>query len=228
MSTSFVCLVEAQFTIKMISLGRTVAAPAGYGKTIVARWTSKGLRVWGNGRIPGRMLKKFRLLTRPTLARRDAPYPMQGRSSETDPHFTFRVSRFTVPGTEARTPLAGFFSILLGVVGLFLFSGQSWTIAADGPVAAPPTSSIEQALTQVTSEDESVREAAIRVLIEQGDASLVPRLEEIRATADRSIRQAIKPLMDLLKNRAKLTSPSTDVRLRGRGGFPAGRRPAGC
>src|SRR5437016_14656109 len=27
-----------------------------------------------------RMLKKARLLTRPTLARRDAPYPMQGRS----------------------------------------------------------------------------------------------------------------------------------------------------
>ena len=101
----------------------------------------------------------------------------------------------------------------LGVVGLFLFSGPTWTIAADGPVASPPASpSIEQALTQVTSEDESVREAAIRLLIEQGDASLVPRLEEIRATADRSIRQALKPLMDLLKNRAKLSSPSTDVR----------------
>ena len=27
-----------------------------------------------------RMLKKARFLTRPTLARRDAPYPMQGRS----------------------------------------------------------------------------------------------------------------------------------------------------
>ena len=54
--------------------------------------------------------------------------------------------------------------------------------------------------------------AAIRLLIEQGDASLIPRLEAIRANADRSIRQAIKPLMDLLKNRAKLTSPNTDVR----------------
>ncbi len=102
--------------------------------------------------------------------------------------------------------------VALGVVGLLLFSGQTWTIAAEGPVAAPPTSPIEQALTQVTSEDESVREAAIRVLIEQGDVSLVPRLEEIRANADRSIRQAIKPLMDLLKNRAKLASPNSDVR----------------
>jgi hypothetical protein len=86
---------------------------------------------------------------------------------------------------------------VLGIVGLFLFSGQTWTIAADGHAAAPLTSSIEQALTQVTSEDESVREAAIRVLIEQGDARLVPRLGEIRANANRSIRQAIKPLMVL-------------------------------
>ncbi len=100
----------------------------------------------------------------------------------------------------------------LGIVGLVLFSGQTWTIAADGPLAAPSTTSIEQALIQVASEDESVRDAAIRVLIEQGDVSLVPRLEEIRANADRSIRQSIKPLMDLLKNRANLTSPSTDVR----------------
>ena len=100
----------------------------------------------------------------------------------------------------------------LGIVGLFLLSGQTWAIAADGPVAAPSTSSIEQALTQVTSEDESIRDAAIRLLIEQGDVSLVPRLDEIRANADRSVRQPIKQLMDLFKNRAKLTSPNTDVR----------------
>ena len=100
----------------------------------------------------------------------------------------------------------------LGLVGLFLLSGQTWAIAADGPVAAPSTSSIDQALTQVTSEDESVRDAAIRLLIEQGDVSLVPRLDEIRANADRSVRQPIKQLIDLFKNRAKLTSPNTDVR----------------
>lgn len=100
----------------------------------------------------------------------------------------------------------------LGIMGLFFFSGQTLTIAADGPVAAPSTSSIDQALTQVTSEDESIRDAAIRLLIEQGGVSLVPRLDEIRANADRSVRKPIKQLMDLFKNRAKLTSPNTDVR----------------
>jgi hypothetical protein len=60
------------------------------------------------------MLKKARLLTRPTLARRDAPCPKQGHSSEADPRFTFHASRFTILGSEARTKLADFFSILLG------------------------------------------------------------------------------------------------------------------
>jgi hypothetical protein len=37
------------------------------------------------------------LLTHPTTARRDAPYPKQGRSSAADPRFMFHASRFTVP-----------------------------------------------------------------------------------------------------------------------------------
>jgi urea transport system permease protein len=102
--------------------------------------------------------------------------------------------------------------VALSVIGLVLFSGQTWSIAAEEPVVAPSSSPLWLPLKQITSEDESVRDEAIRVLIEQGDVSLVPRLEEIRANADRSIRQAIKPLIDLLKNRAKLASSDIDVR----------------
>ena len=78
----------------------------GSGKTLWARRNFTGLHVWDDSSTLHKMLKKARLLTHPTLARRDAPYPMQGRSSETDP-------RFTVLGSEARTPLADVFSILL-------------------------------------------------------------------------------------------------------------------
>jgi len=75
------------------------------------------------------MLKKASLLTRPTLAvispsrpesaktassPMDAPCPKQGRSSASDPRFTFHASRFTVPESDARTMLADYFSILLG------------------------------------------------------------------------------------------------------------------
>ena len=69
-----------------------------------------------------RALKKARLLTLPTPAvisparpesaktassPRDAPFRGQGRSSASDPRFTFHASRFTAPGSD-------FFSILLG------------------------------------------------------------------------------------------------------------------
>ncbi len=56
------------------------------------------------------MLKRSRLLTRPTLARQDAPFRRQGRR---------RVETGGVPlgyvedFDELRTPLADFFSILL-------------------------------------------------------------------------------------------------------------------
>ncbi|BFU96051.1 MAG: Urea ABC transporter permease (fragment) [Nitrospira sp.] len=85
--------------------------------------------------------------------------------------------------------------------------------AAIEPQPTPaPSSSLDQALTQLTSDDETVRETALQTVIEQGDVGLIPRLDEIRANADRSVRQAIKPVMDLLKNRANLENPDQDVR----------------
>jgi urea transport system permease protein len=99
--------------------------------------------------------------------------------------------------------------VLLLVSVLCLGSVQAQ--AAD-PKTTSSLSPLEQALAHLTSEDEVVREAALRTVTEQGDSSLIPRLDEIRANADRSIRQAIKPVMDLLKNRAKLESPEADAR----------------
>jgi hypothetical protein len=57
-----------------------------------------------------RMLKQFRLLTRPTLARRDAPCPKQGRSERRPEAYPLGY----VEGlNDARTKLADCFSILL-------------------------------------------------------------------------------------------------------------------
>ena len=71
--------------------------------------------------------QKGGLLTRPTLARQDAPWPRQGRSSAADPRFTFHASRFTAPESEVRTPLADFFSILPETFAQPLeYSGRAW------------------------------------------------------------------------------------------------------
>jgi urea transport system permease protein len=84
--------------------------------------------------------------------------------------------------------------------------------AGEGPGTALPLSAIEQALKNLPSGDDAIREAAIRTLTEEGDVSLLPRLDEIRSNADRRLRQAIKSVMDLLKNRANLLSEDSDVR----------------
>ena len=93
---------------------------------------------------------------------------------------------------------------------------QSVSAAEAGPPAASastsPATPIEQALLDVKSEDAAVRSKAVSFLIETGDASLIPKLDAIRAEADRAIRQAIKPVIDLLKNHANLTSEQADTR----------------
>ncbi|MBX3331092.1 MAG: urea ABC transporter permease subunit UrtB [Nitrospira sp.] len=103
--------------------------------------------------------------------------------------------------------------LLLSVLGLCLQSA----LAADEAdhIASTVVSSadpIEQALLDVKSEDAAVRSKAVALLIEKGDASLIPKLDAIRAEADRAIRVAIKPVIDLLKNRANLTSEQSDTR----------------
>ena len=55
------------------------------------------------------MLKKARLLTHPTPARQDAPFRGQGRSERRGEGVRFWYVELL---SEARTPLAAFFSIL--------------------------------------------------------------------------------------------------------------------
>ncbi len=83
---------------------------------------------------------------------------------------------------------------------------------ADATMSAPAASPIESALRDLQSEDAAVRTTAAELLIAQGDASLLPRLDAMREEGSRAVRIAIKPVIDLLKNRANLTSASPDSR----------------
>lgn len=104
----------------------------------------------------------------------------------------------------------------LALLLLFGFGFQS-AVASNEPDQPVPTSSssvnpIDQALSDIKSDDAAARSKAAAILIEQGDANLIPKLDEIRAEADRAVRQAIKPVIDLLKNRANLTSDQAVTR----------------
>lgn len=115
-----------------------------------------------------------------------------------------------------RSMRRGFVPFSRIVIILFLLIISQGTAVAEQPLAseaaAGAASPIEQALLDIKSEDAAVRSAAAALLIEKGDASLLSALDAIRAEADRATRQAIKPVIDLLKNHANLTSDQSDTR----------------
>ncbi len=96
-------------------------------------------------------------------------------------------------------------AVLCGVVGV-----RAEEPAHTAPSAAPAM--MEEALKGLASEDAAVQEAAVQTLITRGDADLLPKLEAMRAEGDRSLRMAIKPVLDLLKNKMKLTSRKAEDR----------------
>ncbi len=118
--------------------------------------------------------------------------------------------------------------VFLGAVWLW---GGEQAIGAEGPhvtTAAPPLSLVEQSLSglptalplseikrlsaDLFSNDPSVQEQAVRTLAERGDAQLLAGLEEVRSGGDRAIRLALKPVIELLKNRLNLASKDSDTR----------------
>lgn len=92
-----------------------------------------------------------------------------------------------------------------------LATPAAWGEEAISPPAAGQAD-LEQALADLSSDDAAVQEAAVQTLVERGDAALLPRLEEMRSHADRSLRMAIKPVFDLLKSKARLKSGNPDER----------------
>jgi urea transport system permease protein len=103
-----------------------------------------------------------------------------------------------------RNPIAYLLLVLLIAGGAFAVSGY----AAENV----GRSDVEQALKNLTSEDAAKQEAAIAALIQNGDPGLLPKLEEIRDKAERSVRVMLKPVIDLLRNKAKLANENADAR----------------
>ncbi|MBM4133464.1 MAG: urea ABC transporter permease subunit UrtB [Nitrospira sp.] len=102
-----------------------------------------------------------------------------------------------------------------GIVALAVLCGSVAGVRAEEPALTDPSAApvmMEEALKDLASEDAAVQEAAVQTLITRGDAALVPKLEAMRAEGDRSLRMAIKPVLDLLKNKAKLTSRKQEER----------------
>ena len=82
----------------------------------------------------------------------------------------------------------------------------------DEPRSAPGSDPIEQQVRGLMSEDSATQQASFTALIESTDPALLKRLQEIRDDADRTTRLALKPVVDLIKDRLNLTSANSDQR----------------
>ncbi|HEY3198402.1 MAG TPA: urea ABC transporter permease subunit UrtB [Nitrospirales bacterium] len=78
--------------------------------------------------------------------------------------------------------------------------------------ATPLSAELQRAVIDLTSDDPSVQEAAVARLVERGDRKLLAQLEELRLTADRNLRLALKTVMDLLRNKLNLENPDPNIR----------------
>ena len=87
---------------------------------------------------------------------------------------------------------------------------------AEEPAVATTDSAVslntDKALADISGSDSAAQEAAAAWLMQHGDVELLPKLEEIRLNADRSVRLLLKPVIDSLKNRANLISPNVTTR----------------
>ncbi|MET0516112.1 MAG: urea ABC transporter permease subunit UrtB [Nitrospiraceae bacterium] len=104
-----------------------------------------------------------------------------------------------------RGPIAILLMMLIAVAW-----GKCW--AAEGTRVVSPPDPLQGALRDLAGADEVKRDAAAHLLMEQGQESLLPALEEIRADGDRVLRQTIKPIVEMVRNRGKLSHPDADVR----------------
>lgn len=102
------------------------------------------------------------------------------------------------------------FRIVFFSVALTWGSGDG--TAEERPISTPLPSEVEQALADLSSSDSATQETAVNALMATGDVSLLPKLEDMRANVDRNVRMAMKPIIDVLKNKAKLSSVVADER----------------
>lgn len=100
--------------------------------------------------------------------------------------------------------------VLLLILLVSADAGSSVAESNEIDLSWPAT--VRQALTDLGGQDLTAREAAARLLIETADESVLPLLDQMRAEGDRSLRLAIKPIADLIRNRVRLHSDDADIR----------------
>ena len=103
-------------------------------------------------------------------------------------------------------------SILSAWLLLFLCSPFSLVTAQEPSATPPEVMTTQEAMTALLEGPWPDKKLATEYLLKNGDPSLLPQLEELRSNTNRRVRRLIKPVLNLLKNKAGLASPDKEDR----------------
>ena len=103
-----------------------------------------------------------------------------------------------------------FFQVLILSCCLF---GQTATVKAqDVDTGATEFVAIDEAMNALAEGTWAEKKLAVGYLIERGDPTLLPQLEELRSNVNRRVRRLMKPVIKLLRNKANLVSDDSEAR----------------
>ncbi len=105
-----------------------------------------------------------------------------------------------------------FISVLFTWLVFFSWSVLSLAMAQELPPGSSGVMTVQEAMTALIEGPWPEKKMAADYLLKNGDPALLPQLEEFRSNTNRRVRRLIKPVINLLKNRAGLASPDKETR----------------
>ena len=105
-----------------------------------------------------------------------------------------------------------FIPILSAWFILCFWSLSSPATAQEAPPISSDAMTTQEAMTALAEGDWPDKKLATGYLLEHADPALLPQLEELRSNTNRRVRRLLKPVINLLRNKAGLASPDPESR----------------
>lgn len=106
------------------------------------------------------------------------------------------------------------FLILVVVLSGFLLVPETngWAQEPESPSRSSEILGVHDALKVLAEGEWPARKTAVAYLLEHGEPDLLPQLDELRSNVNRRVRRMMKPVINLLRNKANLVSPDSEAR----------------
>ena len=95
---------------------------------------------------------------------------------------------------------------------LFSLGTNGWAQEPEPPSSSSEIIGVDHAIRTLADGAWTEKKIAVAYLIEHGEPALLPQLEELRSNVNRRVRRLMKPVINLLRNKANLVSEDSEAR----------------